>query len=176
MKRLSIELQVLNYMSEINWTKFTKKISINSNAQTIFSSWTSQDSLEKWFLSKAEFKTSDNTPKDRMSQIEKGDKYTWMWYGSDIIEEGEVLENNGKDYLKITFTGCDVSVEIKEESGETVVELIQSNIPLDEISRMDYYVGCTEGWTFYLANLKSILEGGIDLRNRNIDLVGVINT
>jgi len=57
-----------------------------------------------------------------------------------------------------------------------MVELTQSQIPLDDHSRMSYYVGCTRGWTFYLANLKSILEGGIDLRNKNNKLLHVINT
>ncbi len=163
-------------MKNIDWSKFNKKISINANSDAIFNSWTAQDSIEKWFLSKAEFKTNSNTTKDRFSTIEKGDKYVWMWHGSDNIAEGEIIENNGKDFLKFTFLGCIVSVEIKIEAKETMIELIQSNIPLDEISRLNYYVGCSRGWTFYLTNLKSILEGGIDLRNKNKNLVDVINT
>jgi hypothetical protein len=31
-------------------------------------------------------------------------------------------------------------------------------------------VQCQLGWTFYLANLKSVIEGGVDLRNKNVDL------
>ena len=30
----------------------------------------------------------------------------------------------------------------------------------DDASRANYHLGCLTGWTFYLANLKSILEGG----------------
>jgi hypothetical protein len=37
-------------------------------------------------------------------------------------------------------------------------------------------VGCGEGWTFYLTNLKSILEGGVDLRNKEMKLKNVINS
>lgn len=37
-------------------------------------------------------------------------------------------------------------------------------------------VGCGEGWVFYLANLKSILEGGIDLRNKNDAIRNVLNS
>jgi len=69
-----------------------------------------------------------------------------------------------------------VRIEIGDDDGETMVELTQSDIPLDEDSIHNLYVGCSRGWTFYLTNLKSILEGGIDLRNRNINLVDVINT
>ena len=55
------------------------------------------------------------------------------------------------------------------------MELTQEKIPLDEESKVNYHLGCMEGWTFYLANLKSILEGGIDLRNKNVNLTKVIN-
>jgi len=37
-------------------------------------------------------------------------------------------------------------------------------------------VGCGEGWTFYLANLNSYLQGGIDLRNKNEKIQGVISS
>jgi len=56
-----------------------------------------------------------------------------------------------------------------------VVELWQENIPGDEDSKVNLHMGCTKGWTFYLTNLKSILEGGIDLRNKNISLKNVVN-
>ena len=37
------------------------------------------------------------------------------------------------------------------------------------------FLECGEGWAFYLTNLKSHLEGGIDLRNRNERITGVVN-
>ena len=70
---------------------------------------------------------------------------------------------------------CTVTVTIKKELGETIVELTQENIPLDESSKVKYHLGCMEGWTFFLANLKSILEGGIDLRNKNVKLSQLVN-
>ena len=163
-------------MEKLDWSKFKKRISIKADSTAIFNSWITQNSIEKWFLSKAEFKSENNIRKDRFTDIEKGDSYVWMWHGSDNISEGKIIKNNGKDFLQFTFLGCIVSVKIKSENEETVIELIQSNIPLDEVSRMNYYVGCSRGWTFYLTNLKSILEGGVDLRNRNKNLIDVINT
>jgi len=162
-------------MEKLDWTSFTTRISINSPKSKIFEYWTIQDNIEKWFLSKADF-FRGKQQKDRLLSMEKGDSFIWMWHGSEVVEKGEVLENNGVDFIKFTFAGCIVSVKLKTEEGEHVVELIQSAIPLDDTSRMNYFVGCSTGWTFYLANLKSILEGGIDLRNRNKKLVNVINT
>jgi hypothetical protein len=59
--------------------------------------------------------------------------------------------------------------------GETICELIQDRIPSNADLSHHLYVLCGEGWTFYLANLKSILEGGIDLRNKNIELTQLVN-
>ena len=58
--------------------------------------------------------------------------------------------------------------------GGQVVELTQSRIPDDE--NHGIYVDCSYGWAFYLGNLKSVLEGGIDLRNKNVDIKNVINS
>ena len=62
------------------------------------------------------------------------------------------------------------------DEGETIVELTQFNIELDDRSKSIFHVGCMQGWTFYLANLKSIMEGGIDLRNKNEKLKRMMNS
>jgi hypothetical protein len=69
-----------------------------------------------------------------------------------------------------------VEVEFELEGGDYRVNLHQYNIPDDDESKALYFVGCGEGWTFYLANLKSILEGGIDLRNKNVSINNVVNS
>jgi uncharacterized protein YndB with AHSA1/START domain len=163
-------------MDNLDWSKFNRRINIAKDESQIFNYWISQEKIERWFLSKAEFIDKNGKVKDRNREIEKGDRYVWIWHGSDDVAEGEILENNGKDFLEFTFLGCIVSVKVQIENSENVIELTQRSIALDEKSRMRDYVGCSGGWTFYLANLKSILEGGIDLRNRNNDLVDVINS
>lgn len=80
--------------------------------------------------------------------------------------------------------GCIVTVSIKQEEGETICELIQQ-MPMpaqlshsgweDEKEQQHFYIECGKGWTFYMTNLKSILEGGLDLRNKSINLKQVIN-
>jgi len=163
-------------MSNHDWSQFSKRISIKASKEEILNAWTLQANLEKWFLSSAVFNNQKKEQKCSTDQIAAGDTYKWMWHGSDDIAEGDVLELDEQDHLKFTFLGCDVDVVVTVEDGEQVVELTQSKIPLDEDSRMSLYAGCSRGWTFYLTNLKSILEGGIDLRNRNKNLLDVINT
>jgi len=79
-----------------------------------------------------------------------------------------------KIFLNLVLGNC--AVTIKKEEGETIVELVQDNIPTDEQGMHYWHLGCKTGWTFYLANMKSLYEGGIDLRNRNEKLQEVINS
>ncbi len=48
------------------------------------------------------------------------------------------------------------------------------NIPANENPETFLYIQCQTGWTFYMTNLKSVYEHGIDLRNKNQDLKNVI--
>ncbi len=114
---------------------------------------------------------------------EAGDKYTWLWlgYGDDTDENGKVLQANGTDCFEFTFNSkgrndMKVKVNLVEEKGEIRVNVHQYKIPEDDHSKAWYFVGCGEGWTFYLANLKSILEGVIDLRNKNEAITRVVNS
>ena len=46
----------------------------------------------------------------------------------------------------------------------------------NEEEKRYYYIECSLVWTFYLANLKSVFEGGNDLRNKNASIQKLINT
>jgi uncharacterized protein YndB with AHSA1/START domain len=165
-------------MRSDDWTEFTKRIAIRASAQKVYDYWATQTGLEKWFLRKAEFKKADNTPKPKDNYVQKGDKYEWLWYGHpDTVAERNTIRNaNGKDFLQFKFAGdCLVSVRIIPGEEETIVELTQEDIPPDDNPVTNLFISCAEGWTFYLANLKSILEGGIDLRNKNVKVLNVIN-
>lgn len=162
-----------------DWSRFTVRIDIKALPASIYEAWTSQEMLELWFLRLAVFTTPEGAVRSRFEQVTTGDRYTWRWYGygDDVAEKGEILEANGSDLLRFTFgTAGDCTVKVYEESGESMVALTQENIPADEQGRHRFHLGCMNGWTFYLANLKSLLEGGIDLRNRNAALRGMINS
>lgn len=166
-------------MDTSKWSSFTKRIPINATIAQVYAAWTSQAALERWFLRKAIFTTSTKETRPADSSIQQGDTYAWYWHGyPDLVtEKREVIAANGKDELQFTFSGnCLVTVTIHNREGETICELCQSRIPEDANPETNLYVGCGEGWTFYLANLKSILEGGVDLRNKNESIHRVINS
>jgi uncharacterized protein YndB with AHSA1/START domain len=164
-------------MVKKDWSSFTKRITVDATMRAIYNAWSTKGEIERWFLSRAEFAAPGESPRAKDERFQSGDTYRWEWHGyaNGSPESGEVLEANGHDFLSFTFADeCVVEVRILTEDGQKVVQLTQANIAPDE--NLHIYIGCGEGWTFYLANLKSILEGGIDLRNKNEKIARVINS
>lgn len=161
-----------------DWNQFTKRITIHVPPKLVYDAWSTTRGIEAWFLRRAVFYAPNGRQRDVEERFQQGDSYMWMWHGypDHVSEKKNILTANGKDFLQFSFSGdCIVSVNIKSENNETICELEQNNFPEDDQEKIDLHIGCSTGWTFYLANLKSILEGGIDLRNKNISITDVVN-
>lgn len=152
--------------------KFTITADINTeDVRSIYLKWATQQGLESWFLREAAFYTIGKRQRDEDELVAKEDTYEWLWYGYDESERGMILETNEIDLFRFSFSGRSiVTVKLKSIKGLTLVELTQENIPQDNDLDSNLYVQCQIGWTFYLANLKSIVEGGVDLRNKRDDV------
>lgn len=165
-------------MKNYDWHQFVKRITLRSSPEKIYRSWASQQGLETWFLRLAEFKSVDGTVRERNEAIQKGDRYNWLWFGYDdtFAEQGEIISANGRDQLQFTFSGgCLVTVQVKQENGQAICEL-QQLMPMEsELEQRHFFIECGKGWTFYMTNLKSILEGGVDLRNKDENIQNLIN-
>lgn len=162
-------------MSAIDKKRFTCRIPIRAGIKELYTAWTTTSEIEKWFLRKAVYKCMDKKTVGRSASITEGCNYTWEWYGYDGIEKGKIMVANGKDHLQFTFARSVVDVTLEKRGKEVIVELTQSGIPADASSQKDIRLGCHVGWTFWLANLKSVYEGGLNLRNTNEELTGMIN-
>jgi uncharacterized protein YndB with AHSA1/START domain len=167
---------------DFNWASFTKRININAPVAAIYRMWATRDGMESWFLRNCAYKNPDGQLLKSDDLVNKGDTFLWHWHGwpDEVDEKGVIIAANGTDCLSFTFgqVGAEnmvCKISMYQEGGETICELVQENIPVDERGKSHYHIGCNTGWTFYMANLKSILEGGIDLRNKNVDLKNVLN-
>ena len=166
-------------MSSYDWSKFELRIPINATPEVIYRALATKEGIESWFLREARFFTEESQPRTSTEYIQKGDRYTWLWHGYDdeTVEHNDIIDANGHDSMSFVFAGhCIVTITIGMLDSETIVQLTQQNIPTGEDGRINIHLGCMEGWTFYLTNLKSILEGGLDLRNRNMNIGKVINS
>lgn len=163
-------------MKNFDWTTFTRKIAIKASLPDIYNAWTKGSNIEKWFLSKAIFIDTKEKPISKEDQIEKGFAYEWNWYLYDVTERGEIIEANGKDFIQFTFAGeCLVDIILSTQDDYVIVELTQKNIPTDDNSKQGIRLGCDSGWSFFLVNLKSVYESGLDLRNKDTKFKGMLN-
>ena len=163
-------------MENFDWTSFTKKIAIRARLTDIYNAWTVPNELEKWFLEKAVFFDSHREILNESTNVFAGCSYEWLWHLYSDPMLGTMKSVNGKDQLQFTFEGsCLVDITLSEIEGYTLVELRHHNIPTDEHSKQFIRLGCSNGWHFYLSNLKSVYEGGLDLRNKDGHLNPMVN-
>lgn len=164
-------------MENFNWTEFTRKIPISASIETLYNAWTIPSEIERWFLKEATFSTKDGTNRAKSSAIQKGDAYQWKWFQWDGVEIGTIVSVNGIDSLQFTFAGdCLVEISLEKYEDVTLVTLTQKNIPTTDKAKVDIRLGCDSGWSFYLVNLKSVFEGGLDLRNKNTNIPAMVNS
>lgn len=160
-------------MSENKMAGFKVVGDYNTDIRSLYEAWATGEGLEKWFLRKANFYVVAGRQREPEEFILKEDVYEWYWEGWDdsAMEKGEILEANGADQIKFTFAkGTIVTVDLYSRNGMSIVELTQENIPEEPDPTKNLYIQCQTGWLFYMANLKSILEGGVDLRNKKLEL------
>jgi len=158
-------------MTTRGFNSFTKKIYIKSDITKLYWCWATAQGISKWFLRKATYLTPLGDTKPPIEQIAKGDSYIWKWHNWDGQEEGKILAANGKDFLEFTFANnCGVSISMEPQGESVLLTLQQYNIPIDDNSKLNIYFGCSNGWTFWLTNLKAYLEHGITLNETDIDL------
>jgi uncharacterized protein YndB with AHSA1/START domain len=160
-----------------DFSQFKLRVNIRTSIENAYRAWATPSGLDSWFIGKMIFTAEDGAPRIGDVLAQEGDEYACSSYRhpQTVMIKGKVLKANGKNLFSFSFSkGCPVTVSIYTEQNETIVELIESNLPTDEETMRKHYVGDSKGWIFYLTNLKSVLEGGLDLRNKNADITNVI--
>ncbi|MCR9081493.1 MAG: SRPBCC domain-containing protein, partial [Cyclobacteriaceae bacterium] len=155
--------------SQNKWTSFSKRIHIQATMDQVYRAWACSSGIESWFLEQATYWDSSKQKRKGEELVQRGDSFNWKWHNWDFEEKGEILEANGKDRISFTFgAGGNVHIHLKESQWGVEVELTQDHIPTDEESKLNIFVGCSTGWTFWLTNLKAWLEYGITLHIKGL--------
>ncbi|HMQ80233.1 MAG TPA: SRPBCC domain-containing protein [Ignavibacteria bacterium] len=137
-----------------NWKEFTLQAAFKGSPEKLFKMWTEPKLLCKWFLTGA-----------KVDLKARGD-YSFMWV-MDVMERGKVLAVRKNSFFSFTFAGGKCDVKFRKSGKDCIVSLRQYGIPTDERHKVGTHMSCQIGWTFFLANLKSVLETGKDLREFN---------
>ena len=145
-------------MKKLNWDSFTKKIHINADIEKIYALWATEKGICTWFLRNAIYERNGN-------KIESQEPIK--------AEVGKILKVKENEFINFSFAGnCEVLVTLEQKNETVLLSLTQTKIPQDEKSKLEIFYGCSNGWTFWLANLKAYLEHGILLNETKIDLRG----
>ncbi|MGE0567012.1 MAG: SRPBCC domain-containing protein [Bacteroidia bacterium] len=166
--------------SEIDWTSFRKRITIEKPIEDLYAAWATKGGIESWFLEKADYHDETNKYRKPNESVKHGDAFTWKWHNWDFEEKGTILKENGRDLISFTFgSGGNVTVNLKQVEAGTEIILTQENIPVDDKSKKDFFVGCSNGWAFWLTNLKAWMEHGITLNAKGLkqgDTADLVNS
>jgi len=161
-------------MNEDKVRRIRQRIHIEAPMEAVYTAWTTSKGLMGWFPTEVVLMDAggDELPSDRRGR--PGDRYHFAWRGG-VTEDGQFVEANGADRVRMTFgEGIEVTVRLENAGDSTMMELLQENSRSPE-ENLDLMLGYGPGWAFYITNLKSILEGGKDLRDLTHDTGELLN-
>ncbi len=137
-----------------DWTQFTLRVWIDASPQDVFRAWTDDSIIINWFTEKAVIEPRQN-----------GRVY-FEWLAGDKLEAKVIeIHKNRRFVFPFGSNNEQVTVSVKKSKSGSICELHQYNMKTTPKAKVSMHMGCREGWTFFLANLKAYLEYGIDLRS-----------
>lgn len=129
------------------------RISIASDTVGIFNFLSDSQKLTQWF------------PDQAVIEPALGGKYHFKWNDKDGVWSGVVTEFIRGNTLGFTWRSPDdpdetnVRFKLFPQGSQTILELTHSNF-----RSADTLDKAVKDWTFYLENLKSVIEEGTDMR------------
>jgi uncharacterized protein YndB with AHSA1/START domain len=161
-------------MSELNydWTRFERQIFIKADPAAVFRAWAVPQEIVKWFIARADYVSADDAPRRATDVVAAGDTYYWEWH-QDLNTQGTILEVVENERLVFTFGNKEpdsdekiiVTVEVlPQQDGVTLLRLVQENMADTPQAHVFWHMQCNLGWSFFMTNLKGLLEYGVDLR------------
>ena len=134
----------------------------------------SPEGLTSWFLGKTSYTGPDGEIRQAHHSVQKGDQYYWEWQKQHSVE-GIVLDLVEEEFFAVTF-GTDFTVEFRlsQEGNRTRIVLTQLNANPNKSNEFRF-INCCVCWAFFLTNLKSMAEGGKDLREVDVEEEILVN-
>lgn len=139
-----------------DWSQFKLRIFINKPVSKVFNAWTDDRIVSRWFTEKT------------IIEPRKNGRIYFEWLAGDKMDDKIIsISKNRRFTFPFGRHGERVAVSFKKDGRGTICELRQFNMKTTPKARWTMHRGCIQGWTFFLANLKSYLEYGIDLRSHD---------
>ena len=160
-----------------DWTSFSLHMYYQVEPTLVYRAWATAEGLASFFIRTATFLTPDGEPRASDALTAANDRYRWAWH-HDFQLEGSILAAEPDRHLQFTFgSPMAVAITLYRVADGTLLKLEQTGIPdATAMQRAHSHLNCRSCWTFFLTNLKSVLEHDIDLREKEphrSDCVGI---
>jgi uncharacterized protein YndB with AHSA1/START domain len=139
---------------DYDWTRFEITFFYYAPLDRVFRAWATPGGLESFFIKEC------RTAADKQELVSAGDAYLFR-YVHGYEHDGRFLAVEENGCIRFTFGSMEVAVSFDTIDNGTRVVLQQSGIEDQVFSHMN----CRSCWLFFMTNLKSVLEHGIDLRD-----------
>lgn len=153
--------------SNYDWSRFSVHVYCEGSVEKIFSRWVTCRGLESFFIKSSSFTSNDGILRKPGEIAQPNDSYRWRWI-HDAELEGNIVAVVNDQSITYTFGSMKFTVSLTEADGRTLVRLHQFEIPFaTEKEKASNHLNCRSCWVFFLTNLKSVSEHGIDLREQH---------
>lgn len=142
-------------MENLNFSEFTRKILITASIEQLWSLWTTSHGISQWFLESCVYTDPAGTIRQPGEACQAGDRYAWKWFNWDTRESGAILQQEEYGSFLFEFAESKVALQMEAQGPRVLITLRQFEIPQDPESLDKVYFGCSNGWSFWLTNLKA---------------------
>lgn len=147
-----------------DWSKFDVHMLVASDPATVYECWATARGMERFFAREFRFSDPEGRARQAGMHAESGDSYRLAFHHPSELE-GRVLAAIPEECFAFTFGDMRVDVTFMPCERGTLIRLVQSDIPTDRRGNAESHLNCRSCWTYYLLNLRSVLEHGHDLRD-----------
>ena len=160
-----------------DWTSFCLHMYYRVEPALVYRAWATAEGLTSFFIRSATMVAPDGKNRGATELVAADDRYTWEWH-HDYTLEGKILKADSRRQLCFTFgPQMEVAVSFYPVTDGTLLKLEQTGIPdSSELDKAHGHLNCRSCWTFFITNLKSVLEYGFDLREKSLhrsDCIGI---
>jgi uncharacterized protein YndB with AHSA1/START domain len=137
-----------------------------ANREAVFAAWATPAGLASFFVAEADHRAPGGERRSADEVCVPEDRYHWRWlHGPEL--NGRVLACEPGRKVSYTFgSKMRFDVELLDREGAIEVALEQSGCASEDPDRAWDHLNCRSCWVYFMTNLKSVLEHGTDLRDR----------
>jgi uncharacterized protein YndB with AHSA1/START domain len=150
-----------------DWSAFTVHFYYRATRDEVFRAWATAAGLSGFFIGSARHAAPGGGVRAQDEVVAAGDTYAWAFlHGLSLT--GTFLACVPGERVAFTFgDAMQVDVTLRSVGDQVEVRLHQTGCGQDESARAWQHLNCRSCWVYFLTNLKSVLEHGVDLRDHD---------